>query len=305
MIVNSVKSTMLLSAFITLPLLLTGCGSDSNKSVVKKKPAPTNTATKPVTPPVSKSALAALFPKTTEVFGVRILATADTGDDKVLHAANVLAQYLDNNEDGIADNPAVAEKLVSAKATLMMPATQQAMERLQGKLEALPAGTISQSAMQDLYASEVHPGGQGGFDASLEEVLHLITHVGYAAVYPGVFGEQTGSSIADAMDAARGGRFLTIPASYPASAWYTYDDQSCNYSCMVTEYTYWALTSLLGAQKDRLNEIGHEWKLNTAAKLRNKDAAVVRILSDQQYGLASKIPDGKYRKKQFVVSATK
>lgn len=299
------KTAVLLSALVTIPLLLTACGSDSKKSVVKPKPATTDTVKKPVSPTAEKSALAALFPKTADVFGVRILATADTPDAKVLHAANVMAQYLDNNEDGIADNSAVVEQLVAKKATLVMPATQEAMEKLQEKLEALPAGSVAPEAMQDLYASETHPGGQGGFDASLEEVLHLITHNGYAAVYPGVFGEQPGSAIADAMDAARGGRFITIPASYPANAWYSYDDETCTYSCMVTEYTYWALTSLLGAQVGRLEEIGQEWKLDTAEKVRNTDAAVSAILTDRQYGLATKLPNGQYRAKQFSVNATK
>ena len=40
------------------------------------------------------------FPKSVTVFGVKILATETTGDAKVLHAAKVLAQYLDNDENG-------------------------------------------------------------------------------------------------------------------------------------------------------------------------------------------------------------
>ena len=39
------------------------------------------------------------------VFGIRVYATAETPNEKVLHAAHVLAQYLDNDEDGVPDNP--------------------------------------------------------------------------------------------------------------------------------------------------------------------------------------------------------
>ena len=35
---------------------------------------------------------------------------------------------------------------------------------------------------------------------------------------------------------------------YPTDAWYTYNDESCDYGCQITEYTYWALTSILGVK---------------------------------------------------------
>ena len=52
-----------------------------------------------------------VFTQHINVFGVHIYATANTPDDKVLHAAKVMAEYLDNNEDGIADNPDVVQQL--------------------------------------------------------------------------------------------------------------------------------------------------------------------------------------------------
>ena len=45
------------------------------------------------------------------------------------------------------------------------------------------------------------------------------------------------------MDTARGGKFTSVPASYPASAWYTYNDSTCTYTCMAVEYIYWAIRS--------------------------------------------------------------
>jgi len=237
------------------------------------------------------------FTQQVTVFGVTIKATAATPPEKVLHAANIMAEYLDNNEDGIADNPAVVERLISKKATLLM--AKNAADMPKG------AYITHGDSGQDLYAEETHINGaaQGKFDASLEEILHLVTHVGYAAVYPGVFGEQTGSAIADAMDAARGGRFASIPKPYPTGAWYTYDDSTCDYSCMVTEYTYWALTSILGAQdfSGRLESIQQEWKLNTSEKVMNQDSAVYTILTDAQYALATNLPDGNYAATVFEI----
>ena len=140
------------------------------------------------------------------------------------------------------------------------------------------------------------------FDASLEEVLHLITHEGYAKVYPKIFGESKGSEVAKAMDNARGGYFITVPSKYPTGAWYSYDDKTCDYSCMITEYTYWSLTSILGAQAypGRFEEIKHEWKLNTLEKVKNGDPSIYSILTNFDYKLPTKLPDNNYN--GFIIS---
>ena len=246
------------------------------------------------------AALELAFAKKTSVFGIPIYGTEQTPDEAMLHAANVMAQYLDNDEDGQPDNPAVVELMIKQGATLIMAKDEDEIETL---FEKIPES----EALQDLYASEVVvAGADGGFDATIEEVLHLITHVGYAGVYPEVFGEAIGSDIANAMDIARGGQFETIPASYPDSAWYTYDDETCNYSCMVTEYVYWSLTSILGAQAgdERLAQINNEWQLNTLEKVQSKDLTVQALLTNAEYGLATSLPDGNYSAQNFIISPT-
>ena len=224
------------------------------------------------------------------VFGIDIYAASGVEDQKLLHAANVMAQYLDNDEDGVVDNQLVLDKMIEQKAFLFM------WKKPGDKKLFPPKGREG----QDLGNDETHPtyvanGGSGTFDASLEEVLHLITHVGYANAYPEIFGETKGTSIANAMDGARGGQFDEIPDSYPSGAWYTYDDKTCNYSCMVTEYHYWALTSLLGGQENRLEEIQQEWKLNTADKLTSQDEAIYQLLTNPVYKCPTVLPDGTYK----------
>ena len=230
------------------------------------------------------------FSRKVSVFGINIYAVAAVEDEKLLHAANVMAQYLDNDEDGSPDNPAVVNKMTENNAFMVMWKNENDLN-----IDP-PSGWEG----QDLGNDETHPafvssGMNGSFDASLEEVLHLITHVGYANVYPDVFGEAIGSEIADAMDIARGGQFTSIPNPYPAGAWYTYDDSTCDYACMVAEYHYWALTSILGAQVLRLNEIQQEWRLNTRDKVEQQDIAVYGLLTDPQYAFPAKLPDGSYR----------
>lgn len=220
------------------------------------------------------------------VFGISIYAYSDVEDSKLLHAANLMAQYLDNDEDGIIDNQTLVNAMISNNATLYL----WKKESQQGTINA-----------QDLGADESIPtwhtnGHTGRFDAALEEVWHVITHSGYAKAYPAVFGEQAGSSLCIAMDTARGGNFTSIPSPYPTRAWYTYDDATCNYDCMATEYIYWATTSILGAQANRLPEIQQEWKLNTKSKVQNTDIRVYNLLTDTTYKFPTVLPDGTYKR---------
>lgn len=231
------------------------------------------------------------FNRKVVVFGIDIYAVAEVEDAKLLHAANLMAQYLDNNEDSIPDNQAVLDRMLQEKAFMVMWKRER----------DLNINPPSDRLGQDLGNDETIPtyvtnGKTGRFDAALEEVLHIITHAGYSKVYPEVFGEVAGSQIAQAMDVARGGQFNSIPNTYPSNAWYTYDDKTCEYDCQVTEYHYWALTSILGAQENRLDEIGQEWKLNTKAKVQEQDAAVYQLLTDPQYAFPTILPDGKYRR---------
>ena len=221
-----------------------------------------------------------------EVLGVPIYAYANVEDVKLLHAANIMAQYLDNDEDGVVDNPALLSALISSNAALYM----WKQEGQQGSINA-----------QDLGADESVPawhdnGHTSRFDAALEEIWHVITHSGFANAYPDAFGEDAGTSLTNAMDIARGGRFQSVPSPYPGGAWYTYDDQTCDYGCMATEYIYWAMTSVLGAQENRAGEIQQEWKLNTEAKVQQMDTAIYQLLTDPQYIFPIVLPDGTYRR---------
>ena len=64
---------------------------------------------------------------------------------------------------------------------------------------------------------------------------------------------------------------------------------------MITEYIYWAMTSILGAQENRLSEIEHEWKLNTKALVESTDTSVYSLLSNPQYAFPTILPDGTYK----------
>ncbi len=227
------------------------------------------------------------FTKQVEVFGLHIYATDTTGDDKLLHAANVLAEYIDNDEDGRPDNPKIMKALLAGHGAIVMTRTEG--ERIAGPR---PSG-------QGLYDEETIPNARarGRFDASWEEILHMVSDVGWAGAYPSVFGREPGTEISDALDKARGGRFADVPEPYPDGAWFTYDDETCDYDCQNSEYIYWALTSILGGQDypGRLEQIEREWRLNTRTKVQEGDPTAYALLTDPKYGLPTVLPDGEYR----------
>tara|TARA_B100001564_G_C20598831_1_gene651634 strand:- start:116 stop:946 length:831 start_codon:yes stop_codon:yes gene_type:complete len=230
------------------------------------------------------------FNRKVVVFGIPIYAKRRVEDCRLLHAANIMAQYLDNDEDGKVDNEAVLKAMLEANAFMVMWKSQSDLFFL-----SPPDGMEGQDLGNDETIIDWHANGQDGqFDASLEEVLHIITHAGYANAYPDVFGESQGSSLCNAMDLARAGQFLKIPNQYPDKAWYHYDDTTCEYDCMATEYIYWALTSLLGAQSKRGGEIGNEWELHTPELVEETDIDVFQLLTNEEYSFPKVLPDGKY-----------
>ncbi len=234
------------------------------------------------------------FTRKVDVFGINIFAVDEVTDQRLLHAANVMAQYLDNDEDGIVDNQQVLNSILESNAFLVMWKHDNDLTR------PFLTNPIRSFSGQDLGNDETIPswyasGKAGRFDASIEEIWHLISDHGYAKVYPEVFVTQPNSEIAIAMDIARGGHFTEIPDTYPADAWYTYYDESCNYGCMVSEYFYWALTSTLNAHENRMFEIQHEWLLYTKDLLQSTDTSVYAILTNPEYKLPTKLPDGTYR----------
>lgn len=231
------------------------------------------------------------FDRKVVVFGIDIYAVVSVENEKLLHTANVMAQYLDNDEDGVVDNQLVLRKMLERRAFMVMWKNESDLDiNVPGDREG-----------QDLGNDETNPnfvsnGKKGSFDATLEEVLHLINSVGHSNAYPYAFGQKIGSKLSNAMDIARGGRFLSIPMDYPDTAWYTYDDETCDYSdCQTIEYLYWALTSILGAQENRLEEIRNEWRLNTKQKVENMDSNIYNLLTNPIYNMPTILPDGTYR----------
>ena len=235
------------------------------------------------------------FTKYIEVLGCfSIYAESTISDAKVKHAAAVAAELLDNNEDGIVDDPLIEAKLINKNA--LMPLFFQdgnsAMDIFEYNYNGDGVSAV-------LYNDEIDPSETGywGYDATVEEIIHTINHVGHTNVYPNAFSMGPNSSLmSTAMDVARGGQFVTIPNPYPANAWYHYDDQTCDYECMMIEYMYWALVSNMGILDDSqtASGIANEWEPYNASLLQSTDTLMYALITDAQYKLPQIAPDGNY-----------
>jgi hypothetical protein len=240
--------------------------------------------------PTELDALSGWFSQYVSVFGVHVVATETAPAQKVLHAANVLAEYLDNDEDGAIDDPDVLEQLLSENALLVMFGTFREAELS----DLFETDVLDGFGGQDLYADETAE--PGSFDFALEEVLHLVQNVGFSLAHPDELATTRESDLTRAMDVARGGSFQRVPAEYPDEAWYRYDDRTCDYECQASEYFYWALTSLFGAQSDpeRCEEIAEEWELCSPELVRERDIAVTELLRNPALRLPRQAPNGNY-----------
>ena len=235
------------------------------------------------------------FTKYIDVLGCFfIVAESTIPDTKVLHAAAVAAELLDNNEDGIVDDPLIASQLQNEQA--FMPIFSSEGSNAENLLFSNYNGN---GASAVLYKNEIEPSqtGHWGDDATVEEVIHTINHVGHTNIYPNAFSMQPNSSLmSDAMDVARGGQFMTVPNPYPPSAWYHYDDWTCDYECMMIEYMYWAIVSYMGILDDAQTAqgISNEWEPYNATLLQSMDTLMYNLITDPQYKLPLSSPDGNY-----------
>ena len=244
--------------------------------------------------PNSSTSGMSLFTKYVEVLGLGIYAEANVEDAYVLHAAHILAELLDNDEDGQVDDQTLWAELLSQEALVPMfngegsPAENEFFENYRGD----GVGAV-------LYNNEIDPSqpGHWGADATIEEIMHTINAVGHRVVYPAAFDiEPNSSKLTEAMDVARGGQFISHPGTYPDEAWYHYDDTTCDYQCMAIEYLYWAQVSNMGILDDpqTCSGIANEWEPCSRALLESMDALMFALITDSQYKLPQLAPDGRY-----------
>ena len=225
---------------------------------------------------------------------ISIYAESSIPDEKVLHAAAVAAELLDNDEDGEVDDPLLKAELAANGALIPIFAYDgsSAMDNFFDHYDGEGAAAV-------LWRDEIDPNNPGywGADATVEEVGHVINAIGHTNIYPGAFAvEPNLSLLTTAMDVARGGQFIQHPENYPLEAWYHYDDYTCDYQCMAIEYLYWCVVTNMGILADATTcaGIANEWEPCTPALFEQTDTLMYALITDSTYLIPQLAPDGNY-----------
>lgn len=206
-----------------------------------------------------------------------ICATEEVSQDKLRHAANVAARWVDNSDDGAADDARMLDALRLRPAFVYM--TQKGLNTV-GMRRVFSAQDKMGAVGQDLGAFETNP--EDGRDASQEEIHHILMNAGWAVAYPNLFSDDP------ALDSVLYRQWLAAEAG----GHYAYDDPTCDAACKVTEFVYLATAAYLGSEADLAHD---EMRLKTRAALAHSLPAMIRLFESEAHSYPRFVwPDGSY-----------
>lgn len=220
---------------------------------------------------------AAAFDKSALVFDTLLICgTNQVSAEKLTHAANVAAEWLDNDEDGQVDEPRLLEAMQANNPVVLM--TGNGISTL-AMPSLLPA--IQGRSSQDLSAAETNPAGDRR-DASQEEIHHIIMNSGWIPLFPATFSDQ----------ASENSKLYQAWQVADVNQLYVYNDPTCNDSCKVTEFVYLATAAYFGDVRDLQTD---EIRLYTRDELQESIPAIIEIFESGDYVYPTNHwPDGTY-----------
>ena len=130
------------------------------------------------------------------------------------HAASILAELLDNDNDGCADDPNVlAHLLKRSRNDFGGPPTRKSLFLINKDTDKFSDETAEKLGYykgQQTYFNECLPNKAGlkaigARDATMEEWMHFMNDFGHIIAYPKIFGNKwtSKSTLTNAMDIAR------------------------------------------------------------------------------------------------------
>merc|ERR1712233_224022 len=311
-----------------------GSGFGTTTAPVATTKAPTVTTKKPTattkSPTTSKpSGNTVVFPKLkspiagykyTKVFGVSVFAHNSVSDAKFQHVASIMAEWLDNDEDGCVDTPVIL-KYLADKTEPSYAVVKKNNAKDDWMVPFLKKNFVCSAPQEEWETVPKCTGLKGtneSSDSTLEEVWHVIQGQGYAPAFKQYFWSGTrddaktkfknvNSTLATLLDTARGGipRSPSVPkgGKFPAKAYYTYNDTTCKFPCQAIEYWWWSTAAYTGLIKNR-SEVKKEFKYYLLEDFKAKDPKMYALITDttKGYKLPTRPPNGKYTGKKTCAS---
>lgn len=249
------------------------------------------------------------------IFGINVYKYQDAESWALVHAATILAEYLDSDEDGAVDDPAVVAALMSD-------------DRKEGVAILNKRGDVGSGDYKDSFWGITRVGGQACLDCeghfrqqTIEEFHHALYH-GLEIAYPSAFGSVPGTELMLAVEQAYGDceycsdcapdcehydcqgpdDCTFIPGSCGGASHYA--TPSCGPGgCLAAENFYLAWTSLYGLQVEHCDDLVSEWEPCTPEAMMSDPRVelLYTLVSGQSdsaeqlgYVLPSGAPDGNY-----------
>ena len=152
--------------------------------------------------PLSTDEFEGIFTKQAEVCGVRILANDEVEDQRLRHAAQLLADYLGDDGDSLSDDAFLAEVLQADQTTLLLFASKDDPDR-DFVLEKLESADLAICVL-DLFSGESWSFGvDEDCDAAMAEILGLIRWAGSSEPPLDPIDEGAGAALVKLMDGTR------------------------------------------------------------------------------------------------------
>ena len=238
----------------------------------------------------SFESLAQYFPESIEVYGIPVMRTEQASSESLLHAANILAGYLDNDYDGVVDDTTMYAEFTDGLKGVIVFADAADETVIDAALGSWKARTISvyEDEMNNFQGDSV----SGNRDVTLERLLrYLLIAKGYSVAYASELGYVRPTTLTLAMDVARGGyQAGGLPGyNYPPFAWYT-DQLGLTYEELTYEYLYLALSTYAGSNAWRSLDLNDTWKVPTLLDLTSIDTSIINIIESTDYILPKTQP---------------
>ena len=238
----------------------------------------------------SFESLAQYFPESVEVYGIPVMRTAAASREALLHTANLLAGYLDNDYDGIVDDATMYAEFINGDKGIVVFANSADETVINAALGSWKARTTSvyENEMNNFQGDSVG----GNRDVTLERLLrYFLIKQGFSVAYASTLGYVRPTTLTVAMDNARGGFQAGGIAgyNYPPFAWYT-DPTGLTYQNLTYEYLYFALSTYAGSNTWRDADIEDIWKLATPTNLASTDSIIVSIIESGDYNFPTTEP---------------